>query len=120
MGIVCNCSDDEAVLRLFVGLPMLGWAPDARGLMKRCRPPDCAISDWLCDREARNFRILRGIRSSGDADLDIKAYQKTLDEVRQGALKARSTTSAASPSRTLALPHASVSGKTMGRRMTRA
>ena len=87
MGLACGCDDDEAVLRLFLGLPMLGWAPDARGLMKRVRHPSCSVPEWLADREQRNDKLLRGIRGSGDHDLDCKAYLKTLEEVRQGTMQ---------------------------------
>ena len=87
IGYVCGCDDDEVVLRLFVGLPMVGWAPNARGLMRRTRPPLCTIPEWLDGRVARNRKLVHGIRGSGDYRLDYKAYQKTIDEVNQGTMQ---------------------------------
>jgi len=84
--IICGCEDDEAVMYLSLGLPLLGWAPPARGLMNRKRPPDVKISDFLENRAERNARLLKRLGPSKDDNVDRESYTKTLDEVRAGVL----------------------------------
>jgi hypothetical protein len=67
---LCNPDDFQATMWLALGLPMLGWAPPAAGLLSRLRPPEASIESWLEDRCARNSSILQGIRPSGDNVLD--------------------------------------------------
>ena len=63
IGMACACYDDEAALRMFVGIPMLGWAPDAKGLMRRRKPPSTSIDEWLSECGRQNQRLLKGIHS---------------------------------------------------------
>ena len=51
---VINPEDDESIMWLALGLPMIGWAPVARGLMNRTSPPAATVDDWLTGRETRN------------------------------------------------------------------
>ena len=67
--------DDGAVMWLCLGLPMLGWAPAARGLMRRVLPPSTTIDERRADREGRNEDLIRTIRSSGDESLDKTALE---------------------------------------------
>lgn len=86
VSFVCQSSDNEAPLRLFLGLPMLGWAPRANGMMDRVTPPDETIEQWTSRRVERNSKLLARIGPSGDVDLDQQAYDKTLQEVRAGPM----------------------------------
>ena len=81
---VCQPEDYAAVPSLLIGLPMLGWACPAFGLMNRVSPPTHTIDEWLGDRIARNMKIIARISSSGDQFLDEAAYSKTIDEVKAG------------------------------------
>ena len=74
--------DYAAVCMLVVGLPMLGWAAPAMGLMPRVKPPTCSTDEWLEDRENRNQRIIGRVTSSGDEVLDTEAFNKSMAEVK--------------------------------------
>ena len=78
--------DDEAVMHLVLGLPMLGWAAVARGLMQRVLQPTATIEEFLEDREPRNAELIRGVKSSGDEELDRISFRKTLEEVAAGTM----------------------------------
>ena len=54
LAAVVKPEDDEAIMWLSLGLPMLGWAPAARGLMERNLPATASIDEWLADRIPRN------------------------------------------------------------------
>ena len=84
---ICGCMDDEAVMHLAIGLPLLGWAPAARGLMDRKREPECTIDEFLEGRKERNAKLIQRLKSTGDDKLDATAYQKTMEEVKAGVLE---------------------------------
>ena len=83
---VRGTTDDEAAIWLSLGLPMLGWAPPARGLMDRVRTPEVSIDDFLVDRVVRNEDLIAQVKSSGDDSLDRVSFQKSLDEVASGVM----------------------------------
>jgi len=64
-----------------LGIPLRGSAPYANGLMTRIKPPVESYDKWSIDRLVRNDKVLLNIRTSGDASLDIAAFDKTADEV---------------------------------------
>ena len=84
---VCGCSDDTAIIGLALGLPLLGWAPPAIGLMSRRREPEYEIEDFLEGREERNVKLIQRIKSTGSDEVDEAAFQKTMDEVKAGVLE---------------------------------
>lgn len=86
VGDICGCLDDEAIIYLAIGLPLLGWAPPARGLMSRVRGPECCISDFLEKKSERNAKLIKRLGSSGDNEVDVAAFQKTMEEVKAGVL----------------------------------
>ncbi len=43
-----------------------------------------AMAELWESRLARNLRMLQRVKPSTDCDLDVKAYQKTIDEVQRG------------------------------------
>jgi hypothetical protein len=83
---ICLCTDDEAVMYLALGLPLLGWAPPARGVMCRRKAPEGSISEFLAGRSERNKRLIRCLGPSGDESVDVESFQKTRDEVKAGVL----------------------------------
>ena len=54
LNFVTNPADFAAVACLVVGLPMLGWAFPAYGLMERQRAPANSYEDWKTDCASRN------------------------------------------------------------------
>ena len=83
---VCSSRDVASPAFLLIGLPMLGWAPVAEGLMERVREPECSVDQFLEEREDRNERLLNAIKQSSDPELDEAAYSKTLEETEKGVL----------------------------------
>ena len=51
---VAHPEDDGSAMLLALGLPMLGWAPPARGLMQRDIEPTTTIAEFMADRGPRN------------------------------------------------------------------
>ena len=84
---VVGTTDDENVMWLALGLPLVGWTPPARGLMQRVKHPENTIAQFLEGRVARNEKVVKSIRPTGDEALDNKAYAKTLQEVNDGVMK---------------------------------
>ena len=54
IAFVCDTNDIASPGLLLIGLPMLGWAPGADGLMPRLKPPTRPVKDFLQSREERN------------------------------------------------------------------
>ena len=81
---VCGPNDLSAVVGMVVGLPMLGWAPPADGLMQRVKEPEQSIEKFVETRISRNMRLVAKASSSGDDVLDKESFQKTMDEVKAG------------------------------------
>ena len=79
-------ADYSAVAALCTGLPMLGWAPPAFGLLPRVRPPSDTFSSWKATAVARNEKLIGRARASGDGELDAKAFAKIMQEVEAGVL----------------------------------
>ena len=86
VAFACGSRDIASPALMLIGLSMIGWAPPADGLMERMRKPETSIEDFLAGREARNAKILKAMKSSGDAELDTEAYKKTLEEKERGVL----------------------------------
>ena len=86
LSFLCVPADYAAVSCLVVALPMIGWTFPAFGLMKRIKPPSNSYADWKSDCVARNSKIIARIQSSGDPELDSRAFSKTMDEVKAGVL----------------------------------
>ena len=51
-----------------------GWAPGADGLMQRVRQPQVPLSEFLEGCPDRNRRLIAKTRPSGDAELDVEAF----------------------------------------------
>lgn len=83
---ITQSCDDECVMWLALGIPMLGMAPPARGLMDRVQPPDATIGEWMADTHSRNLSLLPRLGPSGDETLDTVAYEKSMEEVTAGVL----------------------------------
>jgi len=81
LNFVTNPRDFAAVTCLVLGLPMLGWAFPAYGLMERKREPTNSYEDWKTDCASRNSILSSRIQGSGDAELDSKSFVKTMAEV---------------------------------------
>jgi hypothetical protein len=86
LNFVTNPADFAAVACLVVGLPMLGWAFPAYGLMERRRAPANSYEDWKTDCASRNSLLVSRMQSSGDGELDSKSFAKTLAEVEAKVL----------------------------------
>ena len=78
--------DYAAVACLCVGLPMIGWAPPAFGLMPRVKGPAKSYHDWKAEGPSRNAKIVGRIRDSNDFLLDSRAFDKSIDETKAGVL----------------------------------
>ena len=83
---VAQPRDYAAVACLCVGLPMLGWAPPAFGLMPRLKAPSNSYADWKLECSSRNSKIIGRIQKSSDFLLDSLAFNKTIDETKAGGL----------------------------------
>lgn len=86
LAFICGSRDITSPCALLVGLPMLGWAPGADGLMQRVRQRQVSMEEFLQGCPERNRRLIAKTRPSGDAALDIEAYKKTIAEVNRGVL----------------------------------
>jgi len=86
LNFITNPADFAAVSCLVLGLPMLGWAFPAYGLMERIREPANSYEDWKTDCASRNSVLISKIQGSGDAELDSKSFVKTIDEVEAKVL----------------------------------
>jgi len=86
VAFACGSRDIASPALMLIGLSMIGWAPPADGLMERMRKPEASVEDFLAGREARNAKILKAMKSSGDTELDTEAYKKTLEERERGVL----------------------------------
>ena len=86
IAFVCDTNDISSPGLLLIGLPMLGWAPGADGLMPRLKPPLQSVEEFLQSREERNEKILNSIKASTDTELQAEAFRKTTDEVERGVL----------------------------------
>ena len=84
---VCNSRDLASPAFLLIGLPMIGWAPAADGLMERVKQPEFSVDEFLSDREDRNRRLVEATKASSDPELDDAAYTKTIVEMEKGVLK---------------------------------
>ena len=78
--------DYSAVAALCVGLPMLGWAPPAFGLLFRVKGPVNSYGDWKRGAGARNSSIIHRLTGSNDVELDQRAFRKTMEETVSGVL----------------------------------
>lgn len=83
---VCAPQHYGAVSCLTVGRPMFGWTFPAFGFMERVKPPTSTYETWKANRVERNVKIVARTRSSGDIELDTRAFQRTIDEVTAGVL----------------------------------
>ena len=84
--LVAQLQDAAAPAGLVQGLPMLGQAAPARGLMRRYHLPLASIARWESGRVARNMAALESIHSSSDIDLDIAALEKPMVDIGRGVL----------------------------------
>ena len=78
--------DYSAAAALCVGLPMLGWAPPAFGLMRRVKGPGKSYDDWKRGGGARDASIMHRLTGSNDVKLDARAFCKTMEETVSGVL----------------------------------
>ena len=83
----CNSRDVASPAFMLIGLPMLGWAPGADGLMVRVKEPEVSINDFLAEREERNRKLFEAMKPSSDPELDKAAFTKTMAEVDRGVLE---------------------------------
>ena len=86
LAYVCGSRDIASPSLLLLGIPMMGWAPVAEGLMERSKPPEISVEEFLADRHARNDKLLQKVRPSSDAALDLETFDKTTAEVERGVL----------------------------------
>ena len=70
VSFVTQPTDDEHVMWLCLGLPILGWAPPARGLMERVQAPAITLEEFSSTSVARNAALLQYCKSSGDTKLE--------------------------------------------------
>lgn len=87
IAFVCGSRDIASPSLLLIGLPMLGWAPAAEGLVARTRPPKISVEEFLEERDQRNEKLIAATKASGDNRLDEKAYSKTMAEAQRGVLR---------------------------------
>ena len=69
----CGSRDISSPAFLLIGLPMLGWAPAADGLMARARPPKVSVDEFLSERRERNMKLTAATEASGDQKLEEEA-----------------------------------------------
>jgi len=86
LNFVTLAEDMASISCLVIGLPMLGWTFPVFGLMNRLSPPTNSYVDWKADCETRNSLVVSRIQSSGDPELDSKAFAKTMAEVQAKVL----------------------------------
>ena len=53
IAFVCDTNDISSPVLLLIGLPMLGWAPSADGLMPRLEAPLQSVEEFLESRFGR-------------------------------------------------------------------
>ena len=87
LAYLCGTRDILSPCAMLIGLPMLGWAPGAEGLMPRMRHPTMTMDEFLVGRLERNRKLIGKTRPSGDAELDAETYGKTIKEMERGVLK---------------------------------
>ena len=49
LAYVCGSRDIASPSLLLLGIPMLGWAPVAEGLMERSKPPEISVDEFLAE-----------------------------------------------------------------------
>ena len=103
LAFTCRSLDISSPAYLLIGLPMMGWARGAEGLMRRLKPPNCSIEEFLQTKDDRNSKILRSTKASSDPKLDEESYKKTLAEVDRGVLQGPFESLDAVPFRNVAL-----------------
>jgi len=86
LAVACRTEDIASPALLLIGIPMLGWAPPAHGLLARVSPPEMSMEEWTASRHNRNDTVLRMARASGDHALDEEAYGKSVVERDLGVL----------------------------------
>ena len=87
IAFLCGARDISSPAFLLIGLPMLGWAPAAEGLMDRVRQPEMSIGEFVSSSPLRNERLLATIKASDDEELDAETFKKTLAELERGVIK---------------------------------
>jgi hypothetical protein len=87
ISVACGSRCIASPALLLIGPPMLGWTPSAEGLLERVKVPATSVAAFIEGRSERNEKILRSIKASGDAKLDLETLEKTLAEVEKGVLK---------------------------------
>ena len=103
LAFTCRSLDISSPAYLLIGLPMMRWAPGAEGLMRRIKPPNCSIAEFLRTKDERNAKILRSTKASSDPKLDEEAYKKTMAEVDRGVLQGPFESMEAVPLQNIAL-----------------
>ena len=73
--------DARLLVDFVLGLPMLGWACQAPSQIQRERLPEYSIDELLAQSEHQNRRLIARTKASGDAELDRRAWAKTVEEV---------------------------------------
>ena len=86
LAFIVGPSDYAAIPSLMTGLPMVGWAPPADGLMERIKQPETSVDVWLQAREATNAKVLSRVGPSGDDALDKQSFDKSIAERDAGVL----------------------------------
>ena len=86
LAYVCGTQDIASPALLLLGLPMLGWAPVAEGLMRRTKMPIQTMEEFLEDRAERNEKIIGSTKPSADTKRDEQTFAKTKEEADIGVL----------------------------------
>jgi hypothetical protein len=84
LAYLCGTRDILSPCAMLIGLPMLGWAPGAEGLMARMRHPTMTLDEFLAGRLERNEKLVKKTRASGDDELDAETYDKTVNKMERG------------------------------------
>ena len=87
ISVVCGSRDITSPALLLIGLPMLGWAPSAEGMLDRVKAPTKTVEAFIEERAERNEKILGSMKASGDDKLDLEALEKTMAELEKGVLQ---------------------------------
>ena len=87
LAYVTGAPDWGVCAAMLVGQPMLGWTAPVPAMVPRYKPPDMSILEFRKVAGDRSTRILSGICSSGDTELDRQAVTKSREEFERGVLE---------------------------------
>ena len=73
--------DHSLLIGLTLGLPALGWSCKAPTMRVRTAEPQLSLKDLEEGADEHNAKVIRSTKPSGDANLDMASWLKTMEEV---------------------------------------